>query len=248
MNGILEMPAPAAGRRIPYGPEALHFGDLRLPAAAGPHRLVIFIHGGFWRARRNLEYAGHLCAALAERDVASWNIEYRRVGDPGGGFPGTLEDVLLACRFVGELAQSYPLDLTHLTVAGHSAGGHLALWLAAQECLPLRRTISLAGVADLRRGSELHLGDGAIDDFMGGSPAQMDAAYRSASPLELLPIRTPQLMIHGTLDDVVPIELSERLAAASSNCAVLRLEGADHFDVVDPRSRFWPAVIGELAG
>jgi acetyl esterase/lipase len=247
MSGILDIPAPAADRRIPYGPEALHFGDLRLPAGAGPHPLLIFIHGGFWRARRSLDYAGHLCAALAERGFATWNIEYRRVGNPGGGFPGTLDDVLLAFRFVEELARSYPFDLTRVTVAGHSAGGHLALWLAAQECLPLCRTISLAGVTDLRRGSELHLGDGAIHDFMGGSPTQMDAAYRSASPLELLPIRTPQVMIHGTLDDVVPVELSDRFAAVSKNCAVLRLEGADHFDIVDPRSQFWPAVIEELA-
>ncbi|MGA2597718.1 MAG: alpha/beta fold hydrolase [Bryobacteraceae bacterium] len=247
MSGILDIPAPAAGRRIPYGPEALHFGDLRLPAGAGPHPLLIFIHGGFWRARRNLEYAGHLCATLAERGVASWNIEYRRVGDSGGGFPGTLDDVLMAGRFVEELAQSHPFDLTRVTVAGHSAGGQLALWLAAQECLPLRRAISLAGVTDLRRGSELHLGDGAIDDFMGGSPAQVGAAYRAASPIDLLPIRTPQLMIHGTLDDVVPVELSDRFAAASQNCEFLRLEGADHFDIVDPRSRFWPAVIEELA-
>jgi len=247
MNDILEIPAPAAGRRIPYGTEALHFGDLRFPAGGGPQPLVIFIHGGFWRARRNLEYAGHLCAALVDRGVATWSIEYRRVGDPGGGFPGTLDDVLLACRFVEELARSYPLDTSRITVAGHSAGGQLALWLAAQECLPLRCAISLAGVTDLRRGSELHLGDGAIDEFMGGSPAQMEAAYRSASPMELLPIRTPQLMIHGTLDDVVPIELSDRFAAASKNCEVLRLEGADHFDIVDPRSRFWPAVIEEFA-
>ncbi len=247
MNDIFEIPAPAADRRIPYGPEALHFGDLRSPAGDGPYPLLIFIHGGFWRSRRNLEYAGHLCAALAERGVATWNIEYRRVGDPGGGFPGTLDDVLRACRFIDKLAQSYTFDMTHVTVAGHSAGGQLALWLAAQEYLPLRRAISLAGVTDLRHGFERHLGDGAIQDFMGGPPTLIDAAYRLASPIELLPIRTPQLMIHGTIDDVVPIELSDRFAAASKNCEVLRLEGADHLDIVDPRSPYWPAVIEELA-
>ncbi len=247
MNDILEIPAPKADRRIPYATDPLHFGDLRLPAGPGPHPVLIFIHGGFWRARRSLDYAGHLCAALAERGVATWSIEYRRVGDPGGGYPGTIEDVLTACRFVEQLAQSYPVDMDHMKVAGHSAGGQLALWLAAQNAVPLSRAISLAGVTDLRRGFALNLGSGAIEEFMGGSPDQLQDAYRNASPIELLPIRAPQLMIHGTEDDIVPVELSDRFAAASKNCETLRLDGADHFDIVDPRSPYWPAVIEELA-
>jgi acetyl esterase/lipase len=178
--------------------------------------------------------------------VATWSIEYRRVGDPGGGWPGTLDDVLAGSAFVEELARDFPLDLNCLTVAGHSAGGQLALWLAAQDRIPLRRAFSLAGVTGLLRGVELHLGDGAIEEFMGGSPADMPDAYRSASPIELLPICTPQVLIHGTVDDVVPVELSDRFAVTSENCEFLRLEGADHLDIVDPRSRYWVGVMAEL--
>src|SRR5436305_13561234 len=97
---ILDLSAPAADERISYGPEPLHFGDLRMPAGRGPHPLLIFIHGGFWRARHTLEYAGHLCAALAQDGTATWNIEYRRVGDEGGGWPAILNDVLRATQCV----------------------------------------------------------------------------------------------------------------------------------------------------
>src|SRR5690242_13594408 len=99
---ILELPAPAADDRIAYSTEPLHFGDVRIPRGRGPHPILIFIHGGFWRARYALDYAGHLCAALADAGVATWNLEYRRVGDPGGGWPGTLNDVLRGTQFVFE--------------------------------------------------------------------------------------------------------------------------------------------------
>lgn len=234
---ILELAPPSADRRIAYGPDPLHFGDLRMPAGAGPHPVLIFIHGGFWRTRYGLGYAGHVCAALAQEGIATWNIEYRRVGDPGGGWPGTLGDVRRGTEFVREIARTHALDLNRVMVAGHSAGGHLALWIAAQDVLPLRRAISLAGVTDLRRAFELNLGDGAAAQFLGGTPAEVEHRYRAASPIGLIPIRAPQLMIHGTEDEIVPIELSERFCAASGNCDLLRLEGADHFDVIDPRSR-----------
>jgi len=233
---ILELPAPAAGERISYGPEPLHFGDLRLPSGPGPHPVLIFMHGGFWRARYTLDHAGHVCAALAQQGVATWNIEYRRVGDAGGGWPGTLDDVRRGTEFIEAIARSHAIDPERVVLAGHSAGGQLALWVAAQNKMPLRRVISLAGVTDLRRAFELHLGDGAAEEFLGGTPDEVPDRYGATSPIELLPIRAPQSLIHGTRDDVVPIELSERFCATSRNCELLRLEGADHFDVIDPRS------------
>src|SRR5579872_5792979 len=130
---VLETAAPRADARLRYGPDPLHFGDLRLPGGTGPHPVVVMVHGGFWRARFNLEYAGHLCAALAALGIATWNVEYRRLGDTGGGWPGTLLDVAAAADHLRTLAAPYHLDLSRVVAMGHSAGGHLALWLAARR-------------------------------------------------------------------------------------------------------------------
>ncbi len=237
---ILELPPPPADERISYGPAALHFGDLRLPDGEGPHPVLVFLHGGFWRARYNLEYGGHLCAAVTAAGFATWNLEYRRGEDAGGGWPGTCDDVLRGVLHVRELAAIYPLDLNRISVAGHSAGGHLALWVAAQNALPLRRAISLGGVADLQRAYDLRIGTDAVAEFLGRAP------FREVSPLDLLPFETPQVLIHGSADDIVPLEVAASFAEASSNARLVRLDGADHFDVIDPRSSFFPAVLREM--
>src|SRR5437762_14203815 len=141
---ILERPPPAADRRLAYGPDPNHFGDLRLPAGAGPHPVAIVLHGGFWRARYDLLHIGHLCAALTARGIAAWSLEYRRVGQPRGGWPGTFEDVKSGAAMVSQLPE---LDPQRAISLGHSAGGHLALYLAAERAV--RGAVSLAGVADL---------------------------------------------------------------------------------------------------
>lgn len=240
---ILDLPAPAAGARISYGPDPLHFGDLRLPSTAGPFPLLIFLHGGFWRPRYGLEYAGHFCDALRYAGVATWNVEYRRAGQPGGGWPGTLDDVLLGVRFVEQLAHTHPIDPKRIAIAGHSAGGQLALWAARESGIAFTRAISLAGVVDLRRAYELQIGEGAVSDFLGGGPTGAPERYDRASPIDLLPLPAPQLLLHGTADDRVPIELSERFAAVSAACEFQRIAGADHFDLVDPRSAYWPRIL-----
>src|SRR5918912_426668 len=124
---LSDPPPPAADARIVYGPEPLQFGDLRLPTGGGPHPLLVVVHGGYWKANWNLIHTGHLCVALAADGIASWNVEYRRVGDPGGGWPGTVEDVGRGVEFVRELAERFPLDLERVALLGHSAGGNLAL-------------------------------------------------------------------------------------------------------------------------
>jgi acetyl esterase/lipase len=255
---ILDLPAPPADARLPYGPDASQFGDLRLPQGAGPHPVAIVLHGGFWRASIGLEYAGHICAALAHTGIATWNIEYRRIGNPGGGWPGTFLDAALGADHLRTLAQKYPLDLKRVISVGHSAGGHLALWLAARPRIPagdplatadpmaLRGAASIAGVVDLRRAWDLRLGDGAVGELMGGPPAKMPQRYHAGSPTELVPIGVRVRLLHGTDDSVVPIEISNNYQKAAviagDDARLVPLPGADHFLPVDPRSIHWPLV------
>ncbi len=263
-ESILDRPAPPADRRIPYGNGPLQFADLRLPAGDGPHPCAIAIHGGFWRNRYGLDYLGHLCVALAARGIATWNIEYRRLGDPGGGWPGTFHDVAAASRYLVDHATELGVDPERVIAIGHSAGGHLASWLASLENVPadseiatapleLRGAVPLAGVMDLERCWELHLSDDVVVDFLGGTPAEVPERYAAASPAALAPSPIPHLLVDGTWDENVPIELSERYqqAAAGGTSALLALPRADHFDVVNPDSPAWPAIenaIVRLAG
>lgn len=239
---ILDLAAPKADRRISYGPNPLQFGDLRLPSGPGPHPVIIYIHGGFWKAAYSLEHAGHACAALAKAGAATWNIEYRRIGDSGGGWPGTFDDVRSAARFIVALAGSYPLDLKRVAAAGHSAGGHLALWLAAQKSVDLRAAVSLAGVVDLNLAWRRKLSGTIVTRLLGGSPAEAPDRYRLADPMQLLPIPVKQRLIHGKADDIVPIELSERFAKASANATLSPIPGAGHFELIDPRTPVWKTV------
>jgi acetyl esterase/lipase len=244
---ILELPAPAADHRIPYGPADQHFADLRIPAGPGPHPVAIVLHGGFWRCSFQLLYMGHLCQALRRAGIATWNIEYRGIGHQGGAFPGTLQDVAAGASHLADVAEQYCLDLARVIAAGHSAGGHLALWLAtSKRGLPLRGAVSLGGVADLHRAWELQLSNTVVADFMGGSPEQYPERYRAASPIENLPCGIPLRLVHGDADIVVPIAIAERFLAAATevddDCRLIRLPGAGHFDVIDPRAREWAHV------
>lgn len=243
---ILTLAAPPADFRIPYGTGEFQFGDLRVPKTAGPHPIVIVIHGGFWRAAYDLLYAGNVAAALTGAGAATWNIEYRRIGNAGGGYPGTLDDVAAACTHLSKLAGNHRLDLGRVVAIGHSAGGHLACWLAtSKRGLPLKGAVALGGVTDLRRAWELGLSNKVVGDFIGGSPAEFTDRYRDASPIERLPAGVPQRLVHGETDDIVPIEISERYQEAAravkDDCTLLRLP-CDHFDIVDPRSKVWPHV------
>lgn len=257
---ILSQTPPAADVRIMYGPDPLHFGDLRLPAGQTlqPCPVVVVVHGGFWRARYDLEHIGHVCAALTARGIATWNIEYRRIGNPGGGWPGTLLDVARAADYVRELAPQYHLDLSRVVAIGHSAGGHLAMWLAARSRIPasdatytlnpisLRGVASLAGVVNLRQAYALRLSQQVVAAFIGGGPDDYPERYASASPAALLPLGVPQILIHGTKDGPVPFQISADYVAAAratgDRARLIALEGAHHFEVIDPSSAEWPLV------
>jgi len=239
---ILTLPPPKADVRIPYGKDPLQFGDLRIPAGPGPHPVVIFIHGGFWRNAYNLDHAGHLCAALTRAGAATWSMEYRRIGDPGGGWPGTLDDIVHGAEHLVHIAPRYSLDLKRLTASGHSAGGHLVLWLAAQHAVDLRGVTPLAAVTDLRLAWRLQLSGGVVKQLLGGTPEQVPQGYASTSPIELLPISVPQHLVHGTADNIVPFEMSAEFAKKSHNAKLVPLQGAGHFELIDPRAREWDTV------
>jgi acetyl esterase/lipase len=243
---ILGLAPPPADARIAYGTDRTQFGEIRLPKSSGPFPLVMNIHGGFWRAAYDLAHAGHLCAALTGKGLATWNVEYRRVGNAGGGWPGTFEDVRNAYRFLPQLAQRYKLDATKVLVMGHSAGGELALCLAAHEP-SLQHVISLAGVVDLRQAWELHLGNDAVAGFLGGTPSQIGDHYREADPMQLsVPRTTKQWLIHGADDNVVPAVLSrnytEQKKKRGEDAHYLEISTAGHFELIDPRSKAWPQV------
>jgi acetyl esterase/lipase len=262
---ILSREPLQADHRIAYGDDPSQFGDLRLPTGvlrqaqderqAGDERVpvVIVVHGGFWRAQWGLEHASHECAALAAEGMATWSLEYRRVGQAGGGWPGTFDDIRNGTAHLEQLAREYPLDLQRVIAIGHSAGGHLALWLATQAAaLPfrLRGVISLAGVVDLRRAAELSLGRGAAQELLGGSPEDFPDRYAAASPSEHLPLGIAQALIHGEDDPNVPIELSERYAEAAAQrgdqLVFKRLPHTGHFEVIDPLSHAWPPVLASV--
>jgi len=262
VESILSRPVPAADRRLPYGGDPRQFGDLRLPAGEGPHPCLVAIHGGFWRARYDLEHLGHLCHALTEQGIATWSLEYRRVGDPGGGWPGTFHDVAAGTAHLVAIAPEYGIDPGAVAVLGHSAGGHLACWLAGLgrvperspirvEPLPLRGTVALAGVLDLVRAWELGLSNQAVVDLLGGTPATVPDRYAAASPAALLPLGVRQRLIHGTADDVVPVEISRRFhdqaTALGDDAALLELPGTDHFAPIDPHSAVGPEVVAAIA-
>ncbi|HYL14716.1 MAG TPA: alpha/beta hydrolase [Terriglobales bacterium] len=242
---ILTLPPPPADVRIPYGTESHQFGDLRLPKSKGPHPVVMNIHGGYWRSKYDLTHAGHLCAALTHKGLATWNLEYRRVGNEGGGWPGTFADVRNGYRFIGQIPKRYGLDPERVVVMGHSAGGQLALCLAGHDA-SLQRVVSLAGVIDLQRSWELHLSNNAVAEFLGGPPERVPEHYAEADPMRLGISNASQWVIHGTVDDVVPVDFShtyyEKKKKQGEDVHLLEIEKAGHFELIDPRSAAWPRI------
>ena len=247
---VLSRPAPPFDLRIAYGSDPHQFIDLRLPAGRGQSRpLVINIHGGFWRAKYSLDHAGHLCAALTARGLATANLEYRRVGNDGGAWPGTFSDIRSAHHFLLQKAQEHNFDGGKAVVMGHSAGGQLALCLAAHEA-HIRAVISLAGVVDLERAYQLHLSNDAVVEFLGGTPSEVPDHYREADPMQLSIGSARQWLIHGSGDQDVPPSFSrdyvrlkqKRTRTQREDVHLVEIPGAGHLDLIDPRSTAWSIV------
>ena len=256
------LPSKPADTKIAYGPDALQFGELRLPKGNGPFPVAVVIHRGCWVSKfATLQNTAALADALRDAGVATWNIEYRRVDNPGGGWPGTFTDVGDGTDFVREIAKAHPLDLARIVTIGHSAGGHLALWTAArsrlpkgsplrrENPLPLRAAVALGGPGDLRDfqgyAQKICGADNVIDQLMGGAPDAINERYAQASPVELLPFGVRQVLIVGADDAVMPAGARESYEAAAKKAGdtveVIVVPGG-HFEVIAPTSDAWPAV------
>jgi acetyl esterase/lipase len=260
--GTLAAGAPAA--RIAYGPSPLQFANLRMPSTRGPHPVVIVIHGGCWLSAYDIAYMGKFEQALADSGYAVWSIEYRRVGDDGGGWPNSFTDVAHGADKLRDVAKQYDLDLTRVIASGHSAGGGFALWLAARrkiapsselytkDPLPIRAVFGLAPAPDLEMVQAAGTCGGVIGKLMGGSPAEQEARYAAASLTRLVPVGVPQTLVFGLLDrQWTPVGrsyLARAQAAGDSTIRVVELPESGHFEMVNPASSSWPAVIAALKG
>jgi acetyl esterase/lipase len=260
---------PAGARRIAYGTDPLQFGELRVPSTRAPHPVAVVVHGGCWVAKLGamdgravaLDNMRPLAAALTDAGIATWNIEYRRLGNEGGGWPDTFHDVANATDFLRTLARDHQLDVARVIAIGHSAGGHLAMWLAARQKLaktsdlytgdPLRLigVVDLDGPADLKATLPLQqpvCGSPVITNLIGGSPEQRPERYRDASPIELLPLGVPQAFFAGRMfgAQVAPYEAAVKRAGDVLQTTVN--PEATHFVFIDPQSDIWPQVMANV--
>jgi acetyl esterase/lipase len=222
--------------------------DVHLPAGpATPRPLVFFVHGGFWRQEYDRRHARPLANALAQAGYVVAVPEYRRVGG-AGGWPATGEDVEAALAAAPALLAGIGVPTTTTTLVGHSAGGHLVLWLANQPSVRLERVVALAPVGNLRKAAEFGMGAGATVDLLGGTPEQVPEAYDAADPATRMRDRPAcqVVVVHGDLDDDVPVQSSRGLEARFDWLDYRELAGVDHFAVIDPVSDAWPAVLDAI--
>ena len=250
------LPLRSEGVRIAYGTDSLQFGDLRLPEGPGPFPVAIVVHGGCWyspyAAVRN---AAPLADALTAAGIATWNIEYRRYDQPGGGWPGTFRDVASAADHLRTLARTAPLDTTRVAAIGHSAGAQLVAWLATRSRLPaesaiaggapmaLTAVVSLGGVMDMAEFQARQLrscGNPAVESVLGGLPNDVPERYAATSPIERLPLSVPHVHIAGERDQIAPREVVRTFAdsarALGDSVEVITVPGLGHPDVMSPNT------------
>ena len=252
-------PYQGTTERIAYGPAPSNVAELRVPAGPGPHPVVVLLHGGYYALRYGADYLVPMAEALTTEGFATWNVEYRRLGEDGGGYPGTFRDVADATNLLARLAPDRHLDLAHVTALGHSAGGQLALWLASASRLqfapseaPVRvtRVVALAPVTDLRDIAVKNRG--MVRELMGGQPSERSERYAELSPIELVPLGVPQVVIHGTDDWLLPIAWSMRYVDAArangDDATLVPVWGIGHIAVADPTSDAWPHVLAAVRG
>lgn len=253
-----------ADYRIFYGTDENQFGDLRVPLGPGPHPLAILIHGGCWKADfATLRDLAPMADALKARGIATWNIEYRRLSQPGSGWPYL--DVGKSVDYLRSIATEKKLDLSRVIVVGHSAGGHLAMWVASRsrlpsssavyvkDPLPILGVVNLAGTGDMEAYIQIEqraCGSAVVEEMLGGKPVDFSQRYIQVSAIKMLPLGIPQVLIWGRLDDYVPIWLGERYALTAKHAGdrvrLLSFPDVGHFEIASPLSPTWPAVRSEI--
>jgi acetyl esterase/lipase len=255
-----KLPMPPADHILSYGQDANQIGELRLPAGSGPHPIVVLVHGGCWMPQA-ARYLAAMGDELKKDGIASWNIEYRRIGQPGSGWPGTYLDVGHAIDYLRTIASQYRLDLSHTAVLGHSAGGHLAMWagmrhrippaspLYIADPLPLRGVINLAGTIDMSANiahMEEKCRGPVVTNLMGGTLATVPDRYQTVSAQTVLPLGVTQILIWGDQEDFVPQPLVEQYVAAAARSGdrarLILVPGAGHFETASPFTVAWPLV------
>ncbi|MDX2184890.1 MAG: alpha/beta hydrolase, partial [Gemmatimonadaceae bacterium] len=247
-------PTPTAV--IPYGPAPQQFGELYLPTGDGPHPVAVLIHGGCWRAEYDLAYLRHLAGALRDEGIAVWSIEFRRIGDAGGGWPGTFLDVSRGVDAVRELAGTHRLDLSRVVLSGHSAGGHLALWAGARHAvpptsdiatptpLPVRAVVGLAAITDLPTYASATGCGSAVAPLLGGAPTDQPLRVAAASPSSLRGTAPQVWLVTGEKDPIVPASQAAAFQAShpGESVRVVAVPGVGHFELVAPWSTAFPQV------
>ena len=261
-NEVASLSAPPPTQRVAYGPGPLQFGNLRLPPGRGPHPVIVFVHGGCYLSQYTIAHAAALEQALADSGYAVWSVEYRRVGDEGGGWPETFEDIGRAADHLKTLATQHPLDLRRVVAAGHSAGANFAIWLAArsrtrkesplwvESPLPIRAVLGLSPAGDLGALHSQGVCNGVIEKLMGGAPSQVPDRYRDVSPAQLIPATVPQTLIVGGQDrSWGPPGRAYHASAVAARDTLVRLVEAPesgHFDIIAPTTTTWTIVMREL--
>ena len=256
-----ELKTTQPDHKIAYGKDASQYGELWLPPSPSrvPLPVVVLIHGGCWLADLpGPELVAFLADDLRKHGVAVWSLTYRRVGHTGGGYPGTFEDVANGVDHLKSIADKYNLDLTRAVATGHSAGGHLALWAAAQNKIPAGSTlkrkplvsfkavVGIAAIPDLAhfaRAGAHACGDKTIDQLIDTATRKptngpANAPFRDTSPSELLPLNVKQILIYGVLDAIVPPAIGWRYQARAKEMGesveLITLENAGHFELIAP--------------
>jgi dipeptidyl aminopeptidase/acylaminoacyl peptidase len=230
---------------IPYGDLPSQFLEVWSPEESREDErapTAVLLHGGYWRDRYDLHLMDGLAGDLSRRGWVAVNLEYRRVGTDGGGWPATFDDVIAGLRAAAGLPGS---DMGRLVLVGHSAGGHLALLAASSR--PVLGVAALAPVSDLQEASQRGLSDHAVHGLLGGTPSEQPERYRAWDPMVRLPLGCPTLVVHGDADENVPVELSRAYSnaarGAGDDVTYVELPAGDHFVVIDPSSRAWTTVV-----
>jgi len=256
------LPVNPADHHLAYGDDPNQFGELRVPVRVGPHPVVVLVHGGCWKAEyATLRDLGPIGDALKKDGIATWNIEYRRLGEPGAGWPGTYLDVGRAIDHLRQIAPEYSLDLARVVVLGHSAGGHLAMWSGTRQQIPdnsplyipnplrLRGIINLAGTVDMTQNianMDDRCQDTVVPRMLGGSPDSVPDRYRQVSASAMLPLGVPQILIWGQRDDFIPRPLIAKYASAAQKAGdraqLIIVPNVGHFETASPASPAWQIV------